>query len=151
MLLFFGQRIATMSHLFRVSSLVSRYGVKMRQLIGAVRIRVYELLQLLSPRCYESQLWIFVRHVPFSYLFIYNFCWCSIRLLNFRHCSQPKHLDLYASLLREVVADVTLSDNVQSTTCTSLPMHLCTGAEQTLLNPFYEATDQSMVEDLVRA
>jgi hypothetical protein len=28
-------------------------------------------------------------------------------------------------------------------------MQLCAGAEQTLLNPFYEATDQSMVEDLV--
>ncbi|CAI2353223.1 unnamed protein product [Caenorhabditis sp. 36 PRJEB53466] len=56
----------------------------------------------------------------------------------------------YVALLRELVADITLSDNSQSTLTTSLPMSQFTGVEKILLSPLYDATDYSMVEDLLQ-
>ena len=55
----------------------------------------------------------------------------------------------YVALLRELVADITLSDNSQSAMTTSLPMTQFTGVEKILISPLYNATDYSMVEDLV--
>ncbi|EGT37054.1 hypothetical protein CAEBREN_32553 [Caenorhabditis brenneri] len=55
----------------------------------------------------------------------------------------------YVALLRELVADITLSDNSQSTMTTSLPMTQFTGVEKVLIAPLYNATDYAMVEDLV--
>ncbi|CAD6191634.1 unnamed protein product [Caenorhabditis auriculariae] len=56
----------------------------------------------------------------------------------------------YVSLLRELVADITMSDNGQSSLMTSLPNQLCSGAEQILLSPWFGTTDQAMVEDMMQ-
>ncbi|EFO83913.1 hypothetical protein CRE_14875 [Caenorhabditis remanei] len=56
----------------------------------------------------------------------------------------------YVALLRELVADITLSDNSQSAMTTSLPMTQFTGVEKILISPLYNATDYSMVEDLLQ-
>lgn len=54
------------------------------------------------------------------------------------------------ALLRELVADITLSDNSQSSLTTSLPMSQFTGVEKILISPLYDATDYSQVEDLLQ-
>lgn len=55
-------------------------------------------------------------------------------------------LDLYAQLLRELVADMTLSDNGQSTSCTSHLAALCPGVDESLLGAWLVDTDQAFIE-----
>ena len=57
--------------------------------------------------------------------------------------------DLFPVLLRELVADITLSDNVQSTLCTSLLAGLCQGVDRSLLGTWLQDTDERMVEEEV--
>ncbi|CAJ0582520.1 unnamed protein product, partial [Mesorhabditis spiculigera] len=97
---------------YSVGFLVKNYGVRMRPLVGSLRVRLYTLTSLLNPKCYET---------------------------------------IFAPLLRELVADLTLSDNAQATYSTSLAVSLCTGAETTLLAPWYDSTDQSILENSMNA
>ncbi|KAK0412174.1 hypothetical protein QR680_006073 [Steinernema hermaphroditum] len=53
---------------------------------------------------------------------------------------------LSPSLLRELVADLTLSDNAQSTTCSSLIPSLCPAVEACFLGGWIAQTDQKMIE-----
>ncbi|CAI5452193.1 unnamed protein product [Caenorhabditis angaria] len=55
----------------------------------------------------------------------------------------------YVALLREMVADITLSDNAQSTLTTSIPQKMFQGVEKILISPTFDATDYSMIEDLL--
>lgn len=57
--------------------------------------------------------------------------------------------DLYANLLRELVADITLSDNSQSTTMCSTITQLLTGAENILLSAWYDVADEAFIENQV--
>ncbi|CAB3397442.1 unnamed protein product [Caenorhabditis bovis] len=57
----------------------------------------------------------------------------------------------YVSLLRELVADITLSDNSQSSTITTIPPNMFNGVEKVLLSPWFAATDYAMVENLLHA
>ncbi|VDK55461.1 unnamed protein product [Cylicostephanus goldi] len=63
----------------------------------------------------------------------------------------PKSYEhMFHSLLRELVAEVTLSDDQGSQLMTSVAGTLCSGAEYTLLAPWSGgATDQALVEDQV--
>ncbi|VDK64959.1 unnamed protein product [Gongylonema pulchrum] len=59
----------------------------------------------------------------------------------------PKYYEhTYASLLRELVADLTLSDNGQSKASTSLLASLCPGVDRSLLGAWLRDTDQAFVE-----
>ncbi|MFH4979590.1 hypothetical protein AB6A40_006299 [Gnathostoma spinigerum] len=53
---------------------------------------------------------------------------------------------LYSGLLRELVADITLSDNGQSTSTTSLLPSLCAGVGEALLKSWLKVTDEAPVE-----
>ncbi|VDM62668.1 unnamed protein product [Angiostrongylus costaricensis] len=102
----------------QVGSLIRSYGTKMRALVSCVRVRVYQLLMLLPPKSYEQ-------------------CVYSIRWL-----------DMFHSLLRELVAEITLSDDHASQLMTSVADSICSGAERTLLSPWSGGTtDQALVED----
>ncbi|WKY11163.1 hypothetical protein Q1695_003033 [Nippostrongylus brasiliensis] len=61
----------------------------------------------------------------------------------------PKSYEhMFHSLLRELVAEITLSDDQSSQLMTSVAGVMCSGAEHTLLAPWSGgATDQSLVED----
>ncbi|PIO54777.1 hypothetical protein TELCIR_23851, partial [Teladorsagia circumcincta] len=61
----------------------------------------------------------------------------------------PKSYEhMFHSLLRELVAEVTLSDDQASQVMTSIAGVMCSGAEHTLLAPWSGgATDQALVED----
>ncbi|CAJ0939252.1 unnamed protein product, partial [Mesorhabditis belari] len=67
------------------------------------------------------------------------------------HLNTKCYENLFAPLLRELVADLTLSDNAQATHSTSLAISLCTGAETTLLAPWHDLNDQSMLENTLSA
>uniref|UniRef100_A0A0R3S5B1 HEAT repeat-containing protein 5B n=1 Tax=Elaeophora elaphi TaxID=1147741 RepID=A0A0R3S5B1_9BILA len=59
----------------------------------------------------------------------------------------PKYYEhTYASLLRELVADLTLSDNGQSTATTSILPSLCPGVDKSLLGAWLNDTDQAFIE-----
>lgn len=53
---------------------------------------------------------------------------------------------LFSSLLRELVAEMTLADNTQSTWTTSLLPSLCVGVEDSLLGAWLKDTDQAFLE-----
>ncbi|OZC08270.1 hypothetical protein X798_04749 [Onchocerca flexuosa] len=96
--------LVTISH---ISTLLRSFGTKLRTLMIAVRIRIYQLLNHISPKYYEHT---------------------------------------YASLLRELVADLTLSDNGQSTASTSILSSLCPGVDKSLLGAWLSDTDQAFIE-----
>uniref|UniRef100_A0AC34FWX2 HEAT repeat-containing protein 5B n=1 Tax=Panagrolaimus sp. ES5 TaxID=591445 RepID=A0AC34FWX2_9BILA len=76
---------------------------------------------------------------------IYTF---RIRLYSFLSRLKLKYIESSLSgLLRELVADITLSDNSQSTTCSSLLAHLCTSVESTLLYGWVQNTSQAQLEE----
>uniref|UniRef100_F1KQ33 HEAT repeat-containing protein 5B n=1 Tax=Ascaris suum TaxID=6253 RepID=F1KQ33_ASCSU len=62
------------------------------------------------------------------------------------HISPKYYEHLYAQLLRELVADMTLSDNGQSTSCTSHLAALCPGVDESLLGAWLVDTDQAFIE-----
>ncbi|VDK74235.1 unnamed protein product [Litomosoides sigmodontis] len=90
-----------------IPALLRSFGTKLRTLMTFVRIRIYQLLNHISPKYYEHT---------------------------------------YASLLRELVADLTLSDNGQSTASTSLLSSLCPGVDKSLLGAWLNDTDQAFIE-----
>lgn len=51
--------------------------------------------------------------------------------------------------MKELVADITLTDNLKSNQMTGLAPSLCTGPERVLLVPYMGATDHMMLEDHV--
>ena len=53
---------------------------------------------------------------------------------------------LFNSLLREIVADITLSDNAQASTTSSLVADLCSSVEQCLLGGWIKNTSQAPLE-----
>uniref|UniRef100_A0A158R4G2 HEAT repeat-containing protein 5B n=1 Tax=Syphacia muris TaxID=451379 RepID=A0A158R4G2_9BILA len=93
--------------LSNVGVLVRAYGNKLKPLIALTRIRLYGVLNVLPPSCYER---------------------------------------LFSSLLRELVAEMTLADNLQSTWATSLLPSLCVGVEDSLLGAWLIDTDQAVLE-----
>ncbi|CAG9536111.1 unnamed protein product [Cercopithifilaria johnstoni] len=62
------------------------------------------------------------------------------------HISPKYYEHIYASLLRELVADLTLSDNGQSTATTSILSSLCPGVDKSLLGAWLNDTDQAFIE-----
>ncbi|VDN83942.1 unnamed protein product, partial [Brugia pahangi] len=62
------------------------------------------------------------------------------------HISPKYYEHTYALLLRELVADLTLSDNGQSTATTSLLSSLCPGVDKSLLGAWLNDTDQVFIE-----
>uniref|UniRef100_A0A915Q4W5 HEAT repeat-containing protein 5B n=1 Tax=Setaria digitata TaxID=48799 RepID=A0A915Q4W5_9BILA len=62
------------------------------------------------------------------------------------HISPKYYEHTYASLLRELVADLTLSDNGQSTATTSMLSSLCPGVDKSLLGAWLCDTDQAFIE-----
>ncbi|VDM38431.1 unnamed protein product [Toxocara canis] len=66
------------------------------------------------------------------------------------HISPKYYEHLYAQLLRELVADMTLSDNGQSTASTSHLAALCPGVAESLLGAWLMDTDQSFIEHEAR-
>ncbi|CAI4225162.1 unnamed protein product [Auanema sp. JU1783] len=63
------------------------------------------------------------------------------------HLPTKTYENVYAALLRELVADITLSDNVQSSQTSSLPSQLTGGPESVLLTPWFNANDQALIEN----
>ncbi|KAL3985776.1 hypothetical protein ACH3XW_40030 [Acanthocheilonema viteae] len=96
--------LVTISH---ISTLLRSFGTKLRTLMTFVRIRIYQLLNHISPKYYEYT---------------------------------------YASLLRELVADLTLSDNGQSTATTSILSSLCPGVDKSLFGAWLNDTDEAFIE-----
>ncbi|EPB67067.1 HEAT repeat protein [Ancylostoma ceylanicum] len=65
-----------------------------------------------------------------------------------KEAEAEKGRDMFHSLLRELVAEITLSDDQGSQMMTTVAGLLCSGAEHTLLAPWSGgATDQALVED----
>ncbi|EJD76264.1 HEAT repeat containing 5B [Loa loa] len=62
------------------------------------------------------------------------------------HISPKYYEQIYASLLRELAADLTLSDNGQSTATTSMLPSLCPGVDKSLLGAWLTNTDQAFIE-----
>uniref|UniRef100_A0A1I8EY56 HEAT repeat-containing protein 5B n=1 Tax=Wuchereria bancrofti TaxID=6293 RepID=A0A1I8EY56_WUCBA len=62
------------------------------------------------------------------------------------HISPKYYEHTYALLLRELVADLTLSDNGQSVATTSLLSSLCPGVDKSLLGAWLNDTDQVFIE-----
>ncbi|VDM97337.1 unnamed protein product [Thelazia callipaeda] len=70
-----------------------------------------------------------------------------IRIYQLLSLLPPKYYEhTYASLLRELVADLTLSDNGQSTACTSMLSSFCPGVDKSLLNAWISDTDHAFIE-----
>uniref|UniRef100_A0A1I7XVG7 HEAT repeat-containing protein 5B n=1 Tax=Heterorhabditis bacteriophora TaxID=37862 RepID=A0A1I7XVG7_HETBA len=75
-----------------------------------------------------------------------------VRLYNLLMLLPVRSYDhIFAPLLRELVAEATLSDDQHSTSITSLASSMCSGAEHTLFTPWSGITDQAMVEDQLHA
>uniref|UniRef100_A0A914XTE3 HEAT repeat-containing protein 5B n=1 Tax=Plectus sambesii TaxID=2011161 RepID=A0A914XTE3_9BILA len=71
-----------------------------------------------------------------------------LRLYNALGQIAPKYYEnLFAPMLREVVADITLADNSQSQLSTSLITSLCQGVDKSLLGTWLQDTDQRMIEE----
>ncbi|MCP9264667.1 HTR5B [Dirofilaria immitis] len=62
------------------------------------------------------------------------------------HISPTYYEHTYSSLLRELVADLTLSDNGQSTASTSILSSFCPGVDKSLLGAWLSDTDQAFIE-----
>jgi hypothetical protein len=75
---------------------------------------------------------------------IYGF---RIRLYSLLSHLNMKYFEhAFSQLLRELVADITLSDNAQITTCSSLVAGLCTSVESCFLGGWPKNTDHAMLE-----
>ncbi|GMS80555.1 hypothetical protein PENTCL1PPCAC_2730, partial [Pristionchus entomophagus] len=66
------------------------------------------------------------------------------------HLNAKCYEGVFSSLLRELVADITLSDNTQSAQATSLAGALC-GSCLSVLAPWYDSCDESVLENGLNA
>lgn len=99
-----------------------------------VRLRLYDILALLPPKTYEGN-----SHPPLS-------CFQGrSRVLKSAHFPL---LGSFNALLRELVAEFTLTDNSANTT-TSLLRSLCHYDDSVLMGSWLQETDHKSIEDQV--
>lgn len=107
-----------------------------------VRLRLYDILALLPPKTYEGTS---PSPTPVS-------CFCGRSSV--LQCSQFKKSENFPSsgsfnaLLRELVAEFTLTDNSANTT-TSLLRSLCHYDDSVLMGSWLQETDHKSIEDQV--
>lgn len=120
-----------------IPGLVKSHGVQLKATGAMLRLRLYRCLSLLPPSTYEGM------------GINYSVNYCLLLLLH------TKPLLLFSSgslnnLLRELVADFTLADNMSSTT-SSLLRIMCHHDDSILLGSWLEKTDHQDVEEMVRS
>lgn len=124
--------------LFRVPAITKVHGAHLKASAAMVRLRLYDILALLPPKTYEG------KTVAFKL-----FC-ANVADVFLRNCFKLCNVfaGSFNALLRELVAEFTLTDNSANTT-TSLLRSLCHYDDSVLMGSWLQETDHKSIEDQV--
>lgn len=119
-----------------VPAITKVHGAHLKASAAMVRLRLYDILALLPPKTYEGKIPRFHGNPFFS-------------PKSRKFTKLFPFLGNFNALLRELVAEFTLTDNSANTT-TSLLRSLCHYDDSVLMGSWLQETDHKSIEDQVR-
>lgn len=144
--------------LHSLPGVIKMYGSHLKASSAMVRLRLYDVLSMLPPHSYESM--YLYSHANFSLCLqaLYSWPWNVSSVQAVFYLAEINFFcyilnlclssDTYTSLLRELVAEFTLTDNPANTT-TSLLRAMCHVDDSVILGSWLQETDHKAVEDQV--
>lgn len=128
-------------HVFvSVPAIIKVHGAHLKASAAMVRLRLYDILALLPPKTYEGNT---VTSAFFTEVKDIYYGGCFKKTKHYSPC-----VGSFNALLRELVAEFTLTDNSANTT-TSLLRSLCHYDDSVLMGSWLQETDHKCIEDQV--